>query len=30
MKATHRQVARWEAGDAEMPDRKWEILKNLV
>lgn len=29
MSATHRQVARWEAGEAEMPDKKWQSLKKM-
>ncbi len=30
MTPTHRQVARWEAGQAEMPDKKWQILQNFL
>ncbi|MFB6348541.1 helix-turn-helix domain-containing protein [Moraxella sp. ZJ142] len=29
MASSHRQVARWEAGDAEMPDTKWQKMQNL-
>ncbi|MDO5651588.1 MAG: helix-turn-helix domain-containing protein [Moraxella sp.] len=28
--AGHRQVARWEAGEAEMPDSRWQKMQGLL
>ncbi|MFB2539396.1 MULTISPECIES: multiprotein-bridging factor 1 family protein [unclassified Acinetobacter] len=30
LKSGHRQVARWESGQAEMPDVKWKIMQEFL